>query len=123
MKINLNLKVREDMGMPSPVSTGSEYFPEFTVTQKEGDEDFDLGELPKDGELTVKYKLTRTSENTKTGICTYTFEVREIVSASGSKNKSPAKNYGEDASSALDRLKEKAENESEHNAAEEEGEY
>ena len=124
MKINLNLKVREDMG-GSPVmsQTSSEYFPEFTVTQKEGDEDFDLGELPKDGELTVKYKLTRTSENTKTGVCTYTFEVREIVSASGKKSKAPAKNYGEDAASALDRLKEKAENESEDNAAEEKGEY
>ena len=115
MKINLNLKVRDDMGAPIQVSSGSEYFPEFTVTQKEGDEEFDLGKLSKDGEMTVRYKLTRTSENTKSGVCTYTFEVREIVSASGSKNKSPAKNYGEDAGAALDKLaKEKAEEEGEY---------
>lgn len=104
------------MGGSIPMSPSSpEYFPEFTVEQKEGDEDFDLGELPKEGELTVKYKMTRTSENTKTGICTYTFEVRNIVSASGNKNKSPAKNYGEDAGAALDRLaKEKADEEGEY---------
>ena len=116
MKINLNLKARDDMG-GSPVmsQTSSEYYPEFTVRQKEGDEDFDLGELPKDGEFTVKYKMTRTSEDTKTGVCTYTFEVREIVSASGSKSKAPAKNYGEDAGAALDKLaKEKAEEEGEY---------
>jgi len=120
MKINLNLKVREDVvgGPLAPIQSSSDYFPELTITQKKGDEEFDLGKLSKDGEMTVRYKMTRTSENTKTGVCTYTFEVREIVSASGSKNKSPAKNYGEDAGAALDRLaKEKADENSD------EGEY
>lgn len=105
-------------GSPIMSQTSSEYYPEFTVTQKEGDEDFDLGELPKDGEMTVRYKMTRSSEDTKRGVCSYTFEVREVVSAAGSKNKSPAKNYGEDAGAALDKLaKEKADENSD------EGEY
>jgi len=122
MKINLNLKVREDNGPISMASTGSEYYPEFTITQKAADEDYDLGDLPDTGELTIRYSMSRSSENKKTGICTYTFEVREIVSAVDAKGKSPSKNYGADAGSALDKLKEQAEHESEDNAAEEEGE-
>jgi len=122
MKINLNLKVREDNGPVSMPYAGPEYYPEFTVTQKEDDGEYDLGDLPDTGELTIRYSMSRSSENKKTGICTYTFEVREIVSAADAKEKSPSKNYGADAGSALDKLKEQAEHESEDNAAEEEGE-
>lgn len=79
------------------------YYPEFTVTQNESDEQADLGDAPTEGTMVVRYCISGQSEDNKTGRCTYTVEVRELISASANKNEAPTKKY-DDAATALDKL-------------------
>lgn len=96
-----------------PVSISSQnrdvYYPEFTITQNESDEEVaDLGDAPEEGVMTIRYCIARSSENNKTGQCTYTIEVRELIDAKEEKSEAPSRKYDE-AGEALDKLaKEKA---------------
>lgn len=110
MKLGIKLGDKGDNGgLSIPSQTRDIYYPEFTVVQTEPeDEDEaneipDLDDAPEEGVMTIRYCITRTSENNKTGECTYTIGVKEIVSASEEKSNAPSKKYDE-AGDALDKL-------------------
>jgi|SRR5687767_5914973 len=86
-----------------PSAANNIYYPEFTITQNESDEVADLGDAPEEGVMTIRYCISRSSENNKTGQCTYTIEVRELIDAKGEKPEAPSKKYDE-AGEALDKL-------------------
>lgn len=105
MKINLDTEIHDGLGgISTPSSAEREpIFPEFVVEQNTRDEEYDLSQLPANGEMTIKYFMARSSEDKRTGRCTYTFQVKNIVSVSGEKTKTPTKKYDE-AGEALDKL-------------------
>jgi len=105
MKLGIKLgdKGPGDYPVSAPSQNRDVYYPEFTVTQNEDDEEADLGDAPEEGTMTIRYCISRSSENNKTGQCNYTVEVREIISASADKVNAPSKKYDE-AGEALDKL-------------------
>ena len=106
MKLNIKLGDRgSENGMPVAISsqTRDVYYPEFTITQREDDEQADLGDAPEEGIMQIRYCISRSSEDNKSGRCTYTVEVREVISANADKVNAPSKKYDE-AGEALDKL-------------------
>lgn len=105
MKLNIKTANLDPSG-PMAVSSANRdvYYPEFTITQNESDEVTDLGDAPEEGVMTIRYCIARSSENNKTGQCTYTVEVRELIDAKGEKPEAPSRKY-DDAASSLDRLR------------------
>lgn len=104
MKLNIRTANLDPSG-PMTISSQNRdvYYPEFTITQNESDEVADLGDAPEEGVMTIRYCIARSSENNKTGQCTYSVEVREIIDAKGEKPEAPSKKYDE-AGEALDKL-------------------
>jgi hypothetical protein len=103
MDLNIKLENQGDMP-PSPISR--QYFPSFTVIQRDSEDQADLDEAPIEGEMTIRYCISRSTEDNKTGECTYTVEVKEIISAEEDEDTSPSKSYGKEAGDALDKLAE-----------------
>src|SRR6185369_14445460 len=103
MKIALDLDLKNtSVNGPKPDIGIDDYaYPDFTVTFKEG-EDQDLDEIPEEGEMVIRYRRKRTSEDNLRDECTYSFCVLAIESAKGD-DESPAKSYNE-AGDALDKL-------------------
>lgn len=99
-------------GMPSgpTTTTTNETYPEFEFTS---DKPCDL---PDSGELTIKYRLVRHSEDTRSEANPrygYTICVKKLVSAEGDSDKSPTRKYTE-GGEALDALVKEKELEGEY---------
>lgn len=101
MKLNIDTEIKSGGGDPMPVSgPGGPYYPEFTFNYDEEDA------VPDQGTMTIRYKVSRKSEDAKRPKdrrYSCTIEVVEIVSAQGEKDRSPSKKYN-DAGDALDAL-------------------
>lgn len=93
-----------------PEGAPSVNYPDFTYR---GEESLDL---PKEGTMTIRYRVTEESESTRNGDETYrcTVEVLSIKSVKGDKKEAeddaPTKRY-DDAAGALDELRKKRESE------------
>lgn len=101
--LNLNLKNTSGNGsMPVGPEKDAYAYPDFTVVFPEG-EDGDLDMAPETGEMVIRYRRKRTSEDNIRDECQYTFCVEEILSVKGTEDESPAHSYTE-AGDALDKL-------------------
>lgn len=82
-----------------PDTTPLKHYPSIHY---EGPEDLNI---PKEGEMTVKYKIVETSESERNGKKTYrcTIDILSIEDAEGDEEDAPSKSY-DDASSALDKI-------------------
>lgn len=75
-------------------------YPEFAFTENEP------CDIPDEGELTIKYRLVRHSEDTTNEAhpkYSYTICVKKLISAVGESDKSPTRKYAE-GGDALDAL-------------------
>lgn len=97
---SINLEIdRNRFGEPVP-STKEDRPPEYPTAHlefKSGDDT----ELPKDGTITFKYHLSNKSEGDKR--CSYTLDLKELVSVTGEKDIRPSKR-DTSAEDALDKL-------------------
>lgn len=101
--LDLDLKNTNGNGVQPSSSFNDEYaYPDFTVVFKEG-EDQNLDDAPEEGEMVIRYRRKRMSEDNIREECSYTFCVKEIISVKGDEDNSPAHSYTE-AGDALDKL-------------------
>ncbi len=109
MKLGIKTASTDNGLMSAPSQTRDVYYPEFTVTQQSDPEndtepDVDLDDAPEEGIMTIRYCISRSAEDNKTGRCTYTIEVKELIDAKNLPGSSaPTKSYNE-AGDALDKL-------------------
>lgn len=103
MKLDIDLAQRSGMNPVALTDSPGDYFPEFTFRYDEE------REFPSEGTMTIAYKVTRSSKDTKDKINPFscTIEVHKILSAEGNKVKSPAKNSMKDTEDSLDALAKK----------------
>lgn len=96
--INLEIDRNYDGAIPSPKAQDRP--PEYPTAHLEFKSGEDT-ELPKDGTITFKYHLSNKSEGDKR--CSYTLDLKELVSVTGEKDNRPSKR-DTSAEDALDKL-------------------
>lgn len=98
MSIDLAITYGDPEGL-SPAATPNKHYPSIHY---EGAKDLNI---PKEGEMTVKYKVVETSESERNGKKTYrcTIDILSIEDTEGDNGDLPSKSYDE-ASSALDKI-------------------
>jgi hypothetical protein len=99
----MSIDLEQKDSYPEVASTASEnrkYFPSFHYSGKELD-------LPNEGEMTIRFKVTERTESDRHGkkTCSYTLEVQSIEDVEEENDDSPTKSYDE-AGSALDKIAE-----------------
>lgn len=89
-------------GMPMTAGFSEEKnYPEFSFTESEP------CDLPDEGELTIKFRLTRHATdvtNEDRPKYSYTVCVKKLISAKGASDKFPTRNYSKAGGEALDAL-------------------
>lgn len=95
--IDLGVKASNPTSVPTPSEAAPEkYFPSCYVS------DVDLEDLPEVGTMEVKYRLSRSEKNHKTGKWSYTIELEQILSAEGSEDLGKGDEREQDLDEMLD---------------------
>lgn len=97
---SVNLELDRSIYKTDPMTKAEDRPPEYPTTHLE----FKAGEgveIPKDGTITFKFHLANKSEGDKR--CSYTIDLKELVSVTGEKDIRPSKR-DTSAEDALDKL-------------------
>ncbi len=102
MKLNLDLGSKGPTCCgPSEPDADKKYYPSLHIDEE------NPVDLPKSGTMVVEFRKTGSSESEYDGKSKYscTLEIRKIVSVDSSDAEAPAKSYGTETGSALDKLR------------------
>lgn len=102
--IDLGVKASNPTSGPAAPSEAApeKYFPSCYVS------DVDLEDLPETGTMEVKYRLSRSEKNHKTGKWSYTIELEQILSAEGSEDLGTENEREQDLDDMLDEAEEES---------------
>lgn len=99
LDIDLGVKPANPVPFPEPpAGTPEKFYPSCYVS------DVDLEDLPESGTMTVKYRLSRSEKNHKTGKWSYTIELEKIVSATKGEDESEESDREEELDEMLDEV-------------------